>query len=226
MNRFYIVFYFVNVVYHAILAPFCFFKLTAKFTKFAWPRLMLFILKYFANIDYTMINKPQKNNGKGRILIGNHQSMLEIIILLKEMPNAIFVLKEDLLKIPVYGRFLKNLGMIATNREEGSFSELKRILFEMKNKLDMGTDIIIFPQGTRTPYEYQINQYPYKIGFFELYKNNYECVLFQVNTGKYLPKNKIITSGIAKMNFIGIVPDGLSKQEFKEFLIAKIENKI
>ncbi len=84
-----------------------------------------------------------------QILIINHQSILDIIVLEQLHPNNLaWVAKKEIANIPWFGHILKAPDMIIVERE--SKSSLVKLIKDTKSKLDQNRTIAIFPEGTRT----------------------------------------------------------------------------
>jgi len=81
--------------------------------------------------------------------MSKHQSTWETITYQLFMPPMVWVLKRELLWIPVFGWGVAMLNPIAINRSLGKKS-LNQLLETGKQRLDMGIHIMIFPEGTRT----------------------------------------------------------------------------
>ena len=111
-------------------------------------------IKY--KIHYPLINEngiPFKHNVNqrldGRAIIAvKHMSMLEIAILVTHVPNAFFIMKRELLWIPIYGWAFKRIGLIGVNRTRGATNMLK-LTEKVTNNIMKGMTLIIFPEGTR-----------------------------------------------------------------------------
>ncbi len=82
------------------------------------------------------------------VIVANHQSAMETLLLWRFFPRISFVLKEELLKIPVLGWYLPFSWPIAINRQSGKRA-LGEILEEGNRRLKAGYPVLIFPEGTR-----------------------------------------------------------------------------
>ncbi|RPI71019.1 MAG: 1-acyl-sn-glycerol-3-phosphate acyltransferase [Desulfobacteraceae bacterium] len=87
--------------------------------------------------------------GAPYILMANHQSFFDIFSLLAKLPvDFKFILKKELLSIPVFGYCMKRAGYIAINRKD-SRTAIKSIE-DTVTRIQNGTSILIFPEGTRS----------------------------------------------------------------------------
>ncbi|WP_116963263.1 lysophospholipid acyltransferase family protein [Fastidiosibacter lacustris] len=89
------------------------------------------------------------------IYICKHQSSWETVILHGLLHNICFVLKEELLNIPLFGQALKVVDSIPIDRKQ-NLKSFKKILQMGKERLHSGLSIVIFPEGTRVA----IGNYP------------------------------------------------------------------
>jgi 1-acyl-sn-glycerol-3-phosphate acyltransferase len=79
-----------------------------------------------------------------------HQSTWDAILILALIPHAAVVIREPLLRIPVFGWWLKRLGLIVIDPEAGP-DALFHILEEGRAALDEGRPVVIYPEGERVP---------------------------------------------------------------------------
>jgi len=86
---------------------------------------------------------------KGTVIICNHQSMLDIPLLLGYLPYKFhFILKDSLMRIPVFGWVLKALNFYPINRSDPR--QAKKTLDYIVERIDQGENVLIFPEGTRS----------------------------------------------------------------------------
>jgi 1-acyl-sn-glycerol-3-phosphate acyltransferase len=140
--------------------------------------------------------------------------MFETIYFNQLFYNPAYILKKELLSIPLFGTYLKKLGMIAIDRSQGIQS--LRYVNEQTTEYVEYRPVIIFPEGTRTTYGEEPDLKP---GIFSMYKSlNKPVVPIALNTGLYWPKNNKIKSGEILIEFKEPIQPGLSKQEFLDQL--------
>tara|TARA_B100000700_G_C14955104_1_gene813587 strand:- start:666 stop:1367 length:702 start_codon:yes stop_codon:yes gene_type:complete len=154
-------------------------------------------------------------------IASSHQSMFETFYLQTIFNSPIFILKNELLQIPIFGWYLKKIGSISVNRNKVSKDNLGLIEKIKKSVQNSDRPIIIFPQATRVLPEERI---PFKKGVGRIYDEiKIKCQPVAINSGRVWPKNgylkpnKIITISIMKPVDIGIKPEDFTK---------KIENLI
>ena len=181
------------------------------FVKF-FTKNMQMVLRIF-NIKIKVIN-PDLANLKGCLFASKHQSMFETIYFNQLFYNPAYILKKELLSIPLFGTYLKKLGMIAIDRSQGMQS--LRYVNEQTSEYVEKRPVIIFPEGTRTIYKDQPDLKP---GIFSMYKSlNKPVVPISLNSGYCWPKNNKIKSGEIIIEFKEPIQPGLSKKEFLDQL--------
>ena len=179
---------------------------------------MQWVLRIF-NIKIRVIN-PDLANLKGCLFASKHQSMFETIYFNQLFYNPAYILKKELLSIPLFGTYLKKLGMIAIDRNQGIQS--LRLVNEQTAEYIEKRPVIIFPEGTRTSYKEQPDLKP---GIFSMYKSlNKPVVPISLNSGYCWPKNDKIRSGEILIEFKEPIQPGLSKKEFLDQLKSAINS--
>ncbi|MEQ8710848.1 MAG: lysophospholipid acyltransferase family protein [Rhodospirillales bacterium] len=157
------------------------------------------------------------------IIAAKHQSAFDTMVFHLFLDDPIFVLKQELTKLPIYGRMAMHAGMISVDRSAGA-SALRHLVQETRAAAANGSQIIIFPQGTRTaPGQYV----PYHPGVAAMYKNSgLPVVPCALNTGMFWGRRTFLKHpGIMTIKFLEPIPPGLSRREFMERLEAVIERE-
>lgn len=114
-----------------------------------WVRFNLFTLEKVCKLNYEV--QGAENIPKQPCLImSKHQAAWETIALLHIFPPLVYILKQELLKIPVWGWGLKAMDPIAIDRSAKS-AAMKQVLRDGQARLEAGLCVAIFPEGTRVP---------------------------------------------------------------------------
>ncbi|MFB9969960.1 lysophospholipid acyltransferase family protein [Pseudoroseomonas cervicalis] len=113
-----------------------------------WARLILWLLKVVCGIGLRVTGRENLPDGPV-VIAAKHQSAYDTVVWLALLPEPVYVLKQELLKIPAWGRLARHYGSVAVDRKGGA-SALKRMVRQAAAALAEGDQIIIFPEGTRT----------------------------------------------------------------------------
>ncbi len=189
----------------------------------AWGRSNLWLLKYICRLDYVVHgweeNWPQQN----AIIMAKHQSTWETMSLRGILPpNQSWILKQELLRVPVFGWALAATHPIAIDRNAGR-KAIRQILEQGVQRLQSGAWVIIFPEGTRTaPGERR----KYGIGGALLAeKSNYPIIPIAHNAGVFWRRRDIRKYPGTIQVVIGppIQSEGLSASEINQQVEEWIE---
>ena len=178
-------------------------------------------LKNFLSTKIIVKGREKIVRNKKFFIAASHQSMFETFFLQTIFNSPVFILKKELLLIPIFGWYLKKIGSISIKRNRVTkdnsnfFEDIIKIIKNSERPL------IIFPQGTRVlPNESP----PFKKGVARIYeKLKISCQPVAINSGYVWPKkglkkyNKIITVSI-----LDPINPGLKKDAF----LKVIENSI
>ena len=158
-------------------------------------------------------------------IASSHQSMFETFFLQTIFNSPVFILKKELLNIPIFGWYLKKIGSISIKRDKiskdnlGFFNKISEIV------LNSNRPLLIFPQGTRVlPYE----RPPFKKGASRIYENlKISCQPVAINSGYVWPKRgKKKTGRIITISILPIINRGLETNEFLKILEEKIYSEL
>ena len=180
-----------------------------------------FCLKTFLSTKIIIKGKDNVVINSKFFIAASHQSMFETFYLQTIFNSPVFILKKELLQIPIFGWYLKKIGSISIRRNKvakdnlGFFDNVTNLVANSNQPL------IIFPQGTRVlPHE----RPKFKKGASRIYEElKIICQPVAINSGYVWPKKglknskKTITISILKP-----IPPGLKKEEF----IKILENNI
>lgn len=145
---------FIAVFFFSVLGSltFCLPYKKRYFILTGWQRSMTWLVKRLCGIDYEVIGKENLPRG-ACVIASNHQSTWETLAFFVIFPDITFVLKKELLQIPIFGWALRLLRPIAINRQQSS-NAMTQLLQQGKQLLAEGRSIVIFPQGKRMPVDH------------------------------------------------------------------------
>ena len=113
----------------------------------SWARIHVWLLKVVCGMEYR-IQGEENIPAEASIIMCNHQSAWETLALQFIFPAQVWVLKKELLWIPVFGWGLATLKPIAINRKAGG-KALMQVVEQGTERLKNGIWVTIFPEGTR-----------------------------------------------------------------------------
>ena len=162
-----------------------------------------FCLKYIMATKIEVKGKENLINNQKYFVVSSHQSIFETFFLQTIFENPVFILKKELIKIPLFGWYLKKMGCISIDRnkisrENLNFSDEVSKVIKNTNKT-----LIIFPQGTRQNFD---DRSTFKKGFARIYNDlEIACLPVAINSGKVWPKNgKIIPNQNITVSILNI----------------------
>ena len=180
-----------------------------------------FCLQFFLSTKIIIKGKENIIKDKKFFIAASHQSMFETFFLQTIFNSPIFILKKELLKIPIFGWYLKKIGSISIKRNTIAKENLGFLDIISQQISLSDRPLIIFPQGTRLPPE---DRTPFKKGASRIYeKLNIPCQPVAINSGRTWPKygpKKTNTTLI--ISILKPIDPGLKKEIFLE----KLENII
>ena len=185
-----------------------------------WANIVLYGMGFFPVIRY---DQPFVK-GKSYMLVSNHSSMIDIMLMLKVAKHPfVFVGKKELAKIPIFGFFYKRVCILV---DRGSLKSRGFVYHQAKERLDKGLSICIFPEGGVPKHEVFLDSF--KDGAFRL-AIDYQIPLVPIS----FSDNKKRFPWIFFKGSIGktrarvhksVATKGISPSEKKE--ITKLKNQI
>ena len=170
--------------------------------------------------------------GKEKILINEkffiasaHQSQFETFFLQSLFDSPVFILKKELLKIPVFGWHLKKIGSISIDRNKITKENLGFLDQIKKHTNNSNRPIIIFPQSTRVDV---LDREPFKKGVKRIYEElNIHCQPVALNSGSVWPKNgKLKPNKTLTVSILDPISPGMNSDEFINILQKNIYEEI
>ena len=200
-------------------------KATILVTKI-WVNTVAFLEKYVLGLDFEVRGKEFIPKNGSYLVAAKHQSAYETMKLHHLFGDPTIVLKKELLSIPLFGSFLKKVGVIAIDRSSKE-KAINSIIDGAKKMQDQDRAIIIFPQGTRVDVNASIKDKPYKGGIVKMYKNtDMPIIPLALNSGMFWGRNSFIKKpGKVIFEFLPPIEQGLPDKKVMRALEDRIEEK-
>jgi len=186
---------------------------------------VIFVVRIFLNTKVEIKGISNIPKTEKYFVASAHQSMFETFALQAVLDYPVFILKKELLKIPLFGLYLKKIKSIeivrdTTTKDNLSFFDKVATIIKNENR-----PLLIFPQGTRIKTDERV---PFKKGVGRIYEAlNISCVPVALNSGRVWPKHGIIKhTGKITVSFLKPIEPGLNRDDFIKNLETKIYNEI
>jgi len=184
-----------------------------------------FCLQVFLSTKIIIKGRENIIKNEKFFIASSHQSMFETFFLQTIFNSPVFILKKELMMIPIFGWYLKKIGSISIKRNKVSKENLGFFDDISKQISSSNRPIIIFPQGTRLSPE---DRTPFKKGSSRIYdKLKISCQPIAINSGNTWPKNnskKINT--ILTISILKSIEPGLQKEIFLKKLEGIIYSEL
>lgn len=180
------VYTFIFTISGILLLPFDF-KLRFKVMSH-WAALNFWTLRLICGIDYHVEGLENIPEGPA-IIMCKHQSAWETLALQIIFPSQVWVLKRELLRIPIYGWGLATMKPIAIDRSAGAHS-IRKLVSEGRERLAQGHWVVVFPEGTRVAPGKRGEYHPG--GGLLAAKTGYPIVPVSHNAGYFWPARSLI----------------------------------
>lgn len=200
-------------------------RLNAWFGRF-WSGVALRLLGAIVGLRHEV--RGIENLPRGPAIVAlKHQSAWDTLFLTHLLDDPAIVLKEELLRIPVFGWYLGAAGMIAIDRSAGA-SAMRSLITVAEAAVAEGRPIAIFPEGTRMEVGAAL---PYHPGVAALYaKLNLPLVPVALNSGLFWPRDGYLTGylnekkpGRVIIEILPPIPPGLDRRQVMTMLRERIE---
>lgn len=158
----------------------------------------------------------------GAALIGaKHQCMFDAMAPLTVFSDAAYVMKKELLNIPIYGWYARKVGMLVVDREAHA-KALRTLIAQARARIAEGRQVVIFPEGHRTAPGARGD---YKPGVAALYRDlGLPCIPMATNSGVHWPAHGFLRRpGVIVYRFLEPIPAGLRRGEFMRLLEERLE---
>ncbi|MGD9767136.1 MAG: lysophospholipid acyltransferase family protein [Pseudolabrys sp.] len=208
-----------NVAFYVTLILICFIALPTFLMSYRaviamarlWARISLLLLDVICGIKVEF--RHLDRIPKGALLVASkHQSLWETFALLIVLDDPVYILKRELMWIPMFGWFAAKARMVPVDRGKGARA-LVAMTRRAKEELAHGRQIIIFPEGTRRAAGAEPR---YKYGVAHLYESfGVPCLPMALNSGVFWPRRSLLRyPGTVVVEALPVIPPGLDRDVF------------
>ena len=186
-----------------------------------WARVLIWGMRVIGGVRLEVRGLEHIPSGGPCLIAAKHQSMFDIIPAFAFMPDALFVMRREFMRIPVFGWHNLKHGTIVINRE-GHVHAMRKLIADARDRFKEPRQLLIFPEGTR--------QFPgaepnYKPGVAGIYRDlDVPCVPVATNTGVHIDIQGVAKSpGVVVYEILEPIPAGLKRADFMRLLEERIE---
>lgn len=182
--------------------------------------------KYVLNLKYEIRGQENLPKGGTYIVAAKHQSAYETLKLHALFGDPTIVLKQELMRIPLFGFFLRKLDVISINRKDKE-SSMNSIVTGAKRMSLQNRPILIFPQGTRVAVNETTKDKPYKGGIAKMYSTaNLKIIPLALNSGLFWGRNSYLKKpGTVVFEFLTPIEPGLPDKKVMKALEDRLEDR-
>lgn len=218
-------FYFGTALRMIVLSPFYFSvsrKRAYRVVVQGWGRFVNRQMRIWAGARFEI--EGLENLPEGACIIApKHQSAWDTIMLLPWIPDSVFMLKRELIQMPLFGWYLKKQRQIAVDRE-ASGRTMADAIARTKAEVETGRQLIIFPEGTRRPPGAEPD---YKRGIQRLYRDlGVPVVPVVMHPGLFWPRGSFRRyGGRFKVRILPPIEPGMEPRAFFAHLVETMESE-
>lgn len=220
---FQVLFYLSNAIQMIFWTPVVFFlprSLAWRIVRL-WAKSHLWLQAVIIGSRYEFRGVENIPAGRPFIVASKHQSNWETYTTLLFLEDPSFILKRELMRIPLFGWYTVKMKVVPVDRGKRG-EALASMTRNARIQYHENRQIIIYPEGTRT----RPGAPPaYKFGIVHLYDELKATILpVAVNSGIFWPKGSfLVYPGKIVLEFLPPIEPGLSREEFAGELIERIE---
>ncbi len=186
-----------------------------------WCRGLITLVGICCGLRWRVIGRENLPDGP-TVFAAKHQSAWETLIFHVLLEDPVFVLKRELLRVPLVGWYMCKAGGIPIEREAG-VRAIRTMLPRVQRALADGAQVIVFPEGTRTPAG---RRRPYHPGIAAIYaRAGAPIVPVALNSGLFWGRRRFLKlPGVITLEFLPPMPSGLERRAFMRELEQRIES--
>jgi 1-acyl-sn-glycerol-3-phosphate acyltransferase len=216
-------FYAVTLIEMIVFTPFYFLapRKRAWFVPRFWAKTHLWLMKIIIGTDHVVLGKENLPEGS-YILAPKHQSAWDTFAFLPWWPDPVYILKRELMWVPIFGWYIAKMDMIPIDRGN-RMQAIASVNRGARRAVDHGRQIVIYPEGTRRS---PGSEPAYKMGIVNLYEAlNVPVVPIAHNAGLYWRRRSFMRyPGTIKVEILEPIQPGLGREAFRKELAHRIES--
>ena len=221
---FQLAFYLSFIIQMIIFTPIYFFlprKLAYKIPK-NWAAGNLWLAEKIIGLTYEIEGLENLPEG-GYIISAKHQCFWDTFALIPTLPDPVYILKRELLWIPLFGWYAAKQKMIPINRSAKARA-IPEMVARAKEELAQGRELIIYPEGTRKAPGAEPD---YKYGIARLYSDlQVPVVPIVMHPGLFWPRHGFLRRpGHVKIRILKPIEPGMPPTDFFRHLIEYTERE-
>jgi len=184
-----------------------------------WSKGLILALRWLADIKVEIRGRENLPTGAA-VVAAKHQSMFDVFSQFAILPDACFVMKKELLMVPLFGWHGLKANMIVVDRA-GHSAALKKLVRDAIERMKETRQVVIFPEGTRG----NVGQPgDYKPGIAALYRElDMPVIPLALNCGGHWNKGFLLKPGTIVFHYLDPIPAGLKRAEFMRELQTRID---
>ncbi len=185
-----------------------------------WARSNHWLMEKVVGTTFTVEGLENIPEG-GYILAPKHQSLWDTYALLPWLDDPVYILKRELMWIPIFGWYVARQKMIPVDRGARG-KVMVKVMERAKEEMAAGRQLIIYPEGTRRPAGAEP---AYKYGIARIYRDlDVPVVPVAMHPGLFWPRRKFLRfPGHFKVRILPPIEPGLDPDVFYETLVEKLE---
>ncbi|OLP62126.1 acyl-phosphate glycerol 3-phosphate acyltransferase [Xaviernesmea oryzae] len=186
-----------------------------------WARTNHWLMRVIVGTNFTVEGIENLPADGVYILAPKHQSFWDVYALLPHLPDPFFILKRELMRIPLFGWYVAKQRMVPVDRSARGRA-MAAVLERAKAEMATGRQLIIYPEGTRRPPGAPPE---YKFGVARLYRDlKVPVVPVAMHPGLFWPRRSLMRyPGHFTVRILPPIQPGLSASDFLARLIEETE---
>jgi 1-acyl-sn-glycerol-3-phosphate acyltransferase len=218
-----IVFYINLILQMVVMTPFYFLapRKMAWFVPKNWARSNHWLFRVIVGTTFEIEGLENIPEG-GYIFAPKHQSFWDVYALLPWLSDPFFILKRELVWIPLFGWYVLKQRMVPVDRGARG-KVMAAVMQRAKDEMNTGRQLIIYPEGTRRPPGAPPE---YKYGIARLYRDlTVPVVPVVMHPGLFWPRRKFLRyPGHFKVRILPPIEPGLDPDVFLKTLTDRMES--